>query len=71
MIYCVSRREIVAQQPCVIWIDNFSKTLARQHPTVDRGVYTPMLWTVSAIKTIQKESQCLRVALDGLRQTHI
>lgn len=44
-------RALVAQQPCVIWLDNFSKTLARQHPTVERGVYTPMLWTVAATKT--------------------
>ena len=44
--------DLVLTAPCVVWLDNFSKTLARQHPTVERGVYTPMLWTVSAVKTL-------------------
>ena len=44
--------DLATHAPCVIWLDNFSKTLARQHPTVERGVYTPMLWTVAAIKTL-------------------
>jgi hypothetical protein len=26
--------------------------MARQHPTVERGVWTPMLWTVAAVKRI-------------------
>ena len=29
----------------MLWVDNFSKTLARAVPTLDKGVYSSMLWT--------------------------
>ena len=48
---------VFLQQPNVIWLDNFSKTLARQHPTVERGVWTPMLWTVSGVKRLHRSVQ--------------
>ena len=54
-------RTVILQQPNVIWIDNFSKTLARQHPTVERGVWTPMLWTVYAVKRLHPS---VRVQMD-------
>jgi len=35
----------------VLWIDNFSKTMARSIPTEQRGTYTPALWTgIAAFK---------------------
>lgn len=32
-----------------IWVDNFSKTVARTIPTLAKGVYTSMLWTGGAL----------------------
>ena len=29
----------------VLWLDNFSKTIARSIPTEQKGTYTPALWT--------------------------
>ena len=34
----------------VVWIDNFSKNVARQRPTVSKGVFTSMMWTGIAVK---------------------
>lgn len=33
----------------MIWVDNFSKTLARSIPTLTRDVYSSMLWTGMAV----------------------
>ena len=33
----------------MIWIDNFSKTLARQCPSMSKGVYSSCLWTGMAV----------------------
>ena len=33
-----------------MWVDNFSKTLARSSPNLRDGVWTPMLWTGVAFK---------------------
>jgi hypothetical protein len=38
--------------PKIIWIDNFSKTVARQHPDMATGVWTPCLWTGVAFKDL-------------------
>jgi hypothetical protein len=32
----------------VLWVDNFSKTIARTIPTEKKGTYTPALWTGTA-----------------------
>jgi hypothetical protein len=32
-----------------IWVDNFSKTIARTIPTLAKGVYSSMLWTGGAL----------------------
>lgn len=37
------------QGPCIIWMDNFSKTLARQCPSLAKGVYSACLWTGVAV----------------------
>lgn len=58
---CGGGRTVINEQPNVIWLDNFSKTLARQHPTVERGVWTPMLWTVAAVKRLHPS---VRVSMD-------
>ena len=34
----------------VIWIDNFSKNVARQRPTISKDVFTSMMWTGVAVK---------------------
>ena len=34
----------------VVWIDNFSKNLARHIPRVSKGVFTSMMWTGLAVK---------------------
>lgn len=34
----------------VIWIDNFSKNMARQIPSISKGVFTSMMWTGLAVK---------------------
>lgn len=34
----------------VIWVDNFSKNLARHIPSVTKGVFTSMMWTGLACK---------------------
>ena len=33
----------------MIWVDNFSKTMARSVPTLTRDVYSSMLWTGMAV----------------------
>ena len=33
----------------MIWLDNFSKTLARQCPSIAKGVYSSCLWTGMAV----------------------
>ena len=33
----------------MIWMDNFSKTLARQCPSLAKGVYSSCLWTGVAV----------------------
>ena len=50
----------------VVWLDNFSKNVARQIPRIDKGVFTSMMWTGLAIKLY--DGPALRrdlVLLDG------
>lgn len=37
------------KSPCIIWCDNFSKTLRRTIPTLAKDVYSLMLWTGVAV----------------------
>jgi hypothetical protein len=47
----VSLRETQSSDvPTVMWLDNFSKTLARQVPNLSAGVFSSMLWTGLAMK---------------------
>ena len=41
----------------VIWIDNFSKTLARSVPTMKAGAWTGMLWTGVGVKPCHDDCQ--------------
>ena len=48
VFFCFCCRNAL-QGPCMIWMDNFSKTLARQCPSLAKGVYSSCLWTGVAV----------------------
>ena len=49
MIYNIHRE--VSQKPHVIWLDNFSKIIARSVPSLRGGVFSQCLWTGVALFT--------------------
>ena len=50
LLICVHRAAIQGTTFPVIWIDNFSKNVARQRPTISKDVFTSMMWTGVAVK---------------------
>lgn len=48
-IFIYFSRSSAQLSPHGIWIDNFSKNIARAVPTEAKGVYTPALWTGVAV----------------------
>ena len=49
--FSVLFREALVSEPFpVVWIDNFSKNMARQIPRLGKDVFTSMMWTGLALK---------------------
>ena len=49
-VLCMFREALVSEPFPVVWIDNFSKNMARQIPRLGKDVFTSMMWTGLALK---------------------
>ena len=51
--------------PAVLWLDNFSKNMARQTPNLLRGVFASMMWTGLALRLYDGPAVDMSVVFSG------
>lgn len=61
-------RRQVEDGPHTVWVDNFSKTLGRQLPSIEHGAWSNCLWTGVALKKYEGPPLTLKTITDDQQE---